>query len=436
MIVCVDLLRSKDSISTLTKHSTRKWFQAGELILKQSSHAKFMYIIIEGTAREVKDVDINNRNVWPIDLETWHTCTRKISKSFVVKEDIIKGEWFGERSIIKDAPSSSSFFAKTKCSCLLLQKDELLQCMSDSTSPVTHNCAENDDCLYDVVKEVKGGPSSTIEYKGLSLNPHQIAPTIKSSRFTKKGKNKQRHKRKDIGEKKNVDEKSNLQIARESFNMFDVNGDGTISPMELGIALKQMGTRINQSEAEDLVKGFDVQGDGIDFSEFSNLLVALQFGNFGSGEKKSKLKIFDGSLQKEAERTEERDKKFHDKFYNISDEMKEKLLNSGSENTDDNTSPLSSPSPFKMSKSLSCKTDVETLTAKEMRRRNRHYRLLKSNIMKPLKLKPLTFEHHNKKLEKLYKKWPENNFIGCKKNKNDVDVSPLPNLNEEGYEPS
>ena len=95
--------------------------------------------------------------------------------------------------------------------------------------------------------QVRGGPESSIEYKGRTIKPNEILSMGASTRFMKPSKKKASlGKTLKIEEDEREIEAANLRLAREAFDVFDVNGDGTISKGELGIVLRTMGTKINQ----------------------------------------------------------------------------------------------------------------------------------------------------------------------------------------------
>ena len=67
--------------------------------------------------------------------------------------------------------------------------------------------------------------------------------------------------------------------------------------------------------------------------------------------------------------------------------MKEKFKSLGTENAKD-SNPIDSqglsPGSNKMEKKLNYRSDIEIMTAKEMRKRNKQFKMIKSKIMKPL----------------------------------------------------
>ncbi|KAG0618302.1 hypothetical protein M758_4G053200 [Ceratodon purpureus] len=59
---------------------------------------------------------------------------------------------------------------------------------------------------------------------------------------------------------------------REDFKMFDLNGDGKISRVELGKVLWSLGERLSDADVDQMIRDADANGDGeIDFEEFINL---------------------------------------------------------------------------------------------------------------------------------------------------------------------
>ncbi|CAD5325543.1 unnamed protein product [Arabidopsis thaliana] len=64
----------------------------------------------------------------------------------------------------------------------------------------------------------------------------------------------------------------------EVFRVFDRDGDGLISPLELGEGMKDMGMKITAEEAEHMVREADLDGDGfLSFHEFSKMMIAASY---------------------------------------------------------------------------------------------------------------------------------------------------------------
>lgn len=68
-----------------------------------------------------------------------------------------------------------------------------------------------------------------------------------------------------------MDEKSCVQL-RTIFEMFDSDGDGSITVKELESIAKALGHNLTETELLDLVKEFDFDGNGdLDYDEFQAL---------------------------------------------------------------------------------------------------------------------------------------------------------------------
>jgi len=65
------------------------------------------------------------------------------------------------------------------------------------------------------------------------------------------------------------------QIAefKDAFSLFDEDGDGTITTKELSTVMRNLGEKVTDKEAADLIAEVDVDGSGaIDFEEFCELM--------------------------------------------------------------------------------------------------------------------------------------------------------------------
>ena len=60
---------------------------------------------------------------------------------------------------------------------------------------------------------------------------------------------------------------------KEVFNIFDVDGDNTISTKELGKVMNSLGQNPNDAELKELIQEYDNDGNGtLDFPEFLELM--------------------------------------------------------------------------------------------------------------------------------------------------------------------
>ena len=67
--------------------------------------------------------------------------------------------------------------------------------------------------------------------------------------------------------------RSGLLSFRQTFNLFDADGGGTISTRELGYAMRSMGMNPTEAELLEMINEFDTDGSGqIEFPEFCNMM--------------------------------------------------------------------------------------------------------------------------------------------------------------------
>mmetsp|Transcript_105 Transcript_105/g.437 ORF Transcript_105/g.437 Transcript_105/m.437 type:complete len:170 (-) Transcript_105:37-546(-) len=85
-----------------------------------------------------------------------------------------------------------------------------------------------------------------------------------------------------------------IEEFREAFSLFDKDGDGTISPEELGIVMKSMGRRTSAEELRAMVAEVDEDSSGrIEFPQFLKIL-ALRLQSLDSEEEmREAFQVFD-----------------------------------------------------------------------------------------------------------------------------------------------
>ena len=65
-----------------------------------------------------------------------------------------------------------------------------------------------------------------------------------------------------------------MQEFKEAFDIFDVDGGGTITAEELGEVMKSLGQKPTRAQLEAMVREIDADGDGaIDFPEFLTMML-------------------------------------------------------------------------------------------------------------------------------------------------------------------
>ncbi|XP_033736505.1 calmodulin-like [Pecten maximus] len=86
----------------------------------------------------------------------------------------------------------------------------------------------------------------------------------------------------------------NFEEFREAFSLFDKDGDGSIPTAELGTVLRALGQNPSASELKQMINEVDQDGDGtVDFPEFLVLLVRKMKEAGGETEMREAFRVFD-----------------------------------------------------------------------------------------------------------------------------------------------
>ena len=101
----------------------------------------------------------------------------------------------------------------------------------------------------------------------------------------------------------NVTDKAYLEELKEAFQIFDKNGDGSISIAELEQILKSLGEKPTQEDVKLMVAKVDKDGDGnISFEEFVALMASAKTDS-SEAEMRQAFDVFDadrsGKISKE-----------------------------------------------------------------------------------------------------------------------------------------
>ena len=80
----------------------------------------------------------------------------------------------------------------------------------------------------------------------------------------------------------------------EAFNIFDTDRDGTITSMELGTVMKNLGKNPTEEELSDMINEFDRNRNGtVDFEEFLLMMSKQMKENDSDDELREVFKVFD-----------------------------------------------------------------------------------------------------------------------------------------------
>ena len=76
-----------------------------------------------------------------------------------------------------------------------------------------------------------------------------------------------------LEEKKVLAKLNGMYLGPESFRIFDYDGSGSVDTEEFLTVLRNMGLKLTESEAEELVKLVDADGSGdVDYEEFMDMM--------------------------------------------------------------------------------------------------------------------------------------------------------------------
>ena len=78
------------------------------------------------------------------------------------------------------------------------------------------------------------------------------------------------------------------------FNLFDVDGDGSITCQELGVVLRSMGQNPSDKELKEMIKDMDEDGSGtVDYEEFVILMRRKTADDEGNDDIEEAFRVFD-----------------------------------------------------------------------------------------------------------------------------------------------
>ncbi|GCA64273.1 hypothetical protein KIPB_013786 [Kipferlia bialata] len=88
--------------------------------------------------------------------------------------------------------------------------------------------------------------------------------------------------------------KEQIDEYQEAFNLFDKNGDGTITTKELGTVMRSLGQNPTEAELQDMINEVDADGNGtIEFIEFVNLMLRKSKNVDSEEELREAFRVFD-----------------------------------------------------------------------------------------------------------------------------------------------
>jgi len=128
---------------------------------------------------------------------------------------------------------------------------------------------EEINCLYDYIINDKNGK---VDFRGFLDALHKAIEKVRKQQIhDNKVRKKSMHQTQTIGYNEMTEEQ--LNDIREAFNMFDQNGDGSISTEELKEVMSNLGQVVSDEEIKDMLEDVDTDAEGsLDFDAFKKIM--------------------------------------------------------------------------------------------------------------------------------------------------------------------
>merc|ERR1711990_1275309 len=85
-----------------------------------------------------------------------------------------------------------------------------------------------------------------------------------------------------------------MEEIKEAFDLFDIDGSGTIDAKELGTAMRALGMETSAEEVRKMIEDIDKDGSGtIDLAEFTAMMTARMSASDSREEMMKVFKLFD-----------------------------------------------------------------------------------------------------------------------------------------------
>ena len=156
----------RSKIQKMGSTCTRKTYKPGDVIFKQGEIPDSLYFIVDGKVGIYKEIMIIVRNRWPVGTNEWDGIAKKRIKPYLVNE-LQRGNFFGELSIIKNKRRTATAKAMTRCVLLCLDKLEFVHLLRSGKAMETvsnYSSKYNDDKeILNKLGVLNGGPSTTAQ---------------------------------------------------------------------------------------------------------------------------------------------------------------------------------------------------------------------------------------------------------------------------------
>lgn len=168
-------------IDKLSSTCQRKTIEAGDIIFKQDAETDCVYVIMDGSVDIVKEVIIESRNAWPMAMAYWEESVKRVVKP-VLMASLVKGDHFGEISIMQARPRGASAVATSKTILLCIEKLEFLHMMNsvgalsaqmDQGKVNMLNRYPKDEQILGLVGNIRGGPTSYARSGRVTIYPNK-----------------------------------------------------------------------------------------------------------------------------------------------------------------------------------------------------------------------------------------------------------------------